>query len=62
MNACLQFADAAPGSRHQETADFLREATKQSFGGENASLADRIGRRKYYNDRSKDETQGAFQR
>lgn len=53
---------AQPGTHHQDTAKFLRQATTQTFSGEHASLADRIGRRKYYNDRSRDESQGAFQR
>ena len=54
---------AQPGTQHhQDTAKFLQQATQKAFGGEDASLADRISRRKYYNDRSRDETQGAFVR
>jgi len=54
-------AGAAPGRHHRDTAKFLEQATKESYG-EGATLADRIGRRKYTNDRSRDEGQGAFKR
>ena len=42
--------------------DFLKQAHKSLYGatGEAASLEDRVGRRKYYNDR--DSERGAFKR
>ena len=59
---CGGGADAAPGGRHRDTANFLSQATKDVFGGADASLADRVSRRKYYNDRNRDEDAGAFRR
>ena len=54
------FADAAPGRHHQDTAKFLSKATKEIYNADDASAADRISRRKFYNDR--DEGGGAFRR
>ena len=59
---CGGSADAAPGGRHRDTANFLSQATKDVFGGADANLADRVSRRKYYNDRNRDEDAGAFRR
>ena len=53
-------ADAAPGRHHQDTAKFLSKATKEIYNADDASAADRISRRKFYNDR--DEGGGAFRR
>ena len=57
----MHSAGAAPGRHHRDTAKFLEQATKETYG-EGATLADRIGRRKYTNDRSRDEGRRAFQR
>ena len=54
-------ADSAPGARHhQDTAKFLDKAAKDIYNAKDASAADRIGRRKFYNDKNGDEA--AFRR
>ena len=62
---CFACAGAAPGRHHNETAKFLSQATKEVYGAEgaaDASLADRVGRRKYFMERGRGEDAGAFQR
>lgn len=53
---------AAQANQTSSAADFMKQAHKSLYGatGEAASLEDRVGRRKYYND--KDTERGAFKR
>ncbi len=61
--SCSATAGAPSGARHHsETAGFMEVATKQVYGTASGggSMAERVGRRKFFNDRTG--TDNAFRR
>lgn len=54
-------SDAEADRHHKDRTDFMKNATRELYGGENAgSVEDQVGRRKYYSEHRSDHA--AFRR